>query len=114
MSNTPRLALPYLSTAQAQKELAHNAALNQLDVMTQPVVQAQQNDPPSTPENGQAWIVGDVPTGAWATHAKAIAYYLDGWFFYPAFEGMGFFNIATSKDQKYLSGVWKTSTATYA
>ena len=103
---TPRIALPYLSVAQAQKEMAHNAALNKLDVLTQPVVQAMQNDPPTSPVNGQAWIVGSSPTGAWTGQSGKIGYYLDGWFFYAPFLGMRFYNAALGVDMQYDGSAW--------
>lgn len=104
---TPRIALPYLSVAQAQKEMAHNAALNKLDVMTQPVVRGRQNTPPASFGNGEAFIVGDSPTGAWAGQSGKIAYYLGGWFFYTPFLGMRFFNLEKGTDVMYDGSGWQ-------
>jgi hypothetical protein len=36
-------------------------------------VEAFQNDPPGTPEEGQSWIVDSAPTGDWIGHADEIA-----------------------------------------
>ena len=54
------------------------------------------NDPPGTPAEGDRYIVGGTPTGAWATHAADIAWYTgsawafdnaeEGWFVYVADE----------------------------
>jgi hypothetical protein len=106
---TPRVALPYLSVAQAQKELAHNAALNKLDVLTQPTAEAKQNGPPASPVNGQVYIVDSAPTGVWATKAGYIAYYLNGWFYYAPFIGMQFFNVAEDCFYVYRNSLWEAA-----
>lgn len=41
------------------------------------------NTPPGSPANGDRYIVGTSPTGAWATHANTIAVYRSSaWVFY--------------------------------
>lgn len=45
-------------------------------------VEAIQNDPPGAPTNGQSWIVGDTPTGAWVGKADFVATWVgDDWVF---------------------------------
>jgi hypothetical protein len=71
MSTIPRLALPYILNQQAQKEVTHAAGLNRLDALVQPVVQqVSLNTPPGSPADGQCWIIGTTPTGAWAGQAN--------------------------------------------
>ena len=71
-----RLALPFIATGKAQKELAHNEALALLDLAVQAGVEAVGVDaPPGAPAPGACWIVGSAPSGAWAGHAGAVA----GW-----------------------------------
>jgi hypothetical protein len=58
------------------------------------VINATTNTPPGAPASGDTYIVGSTPTGAWAGHANALAYWAidpqDGvattgiWEFYPA------------------------------
>lgn len=81
MSDTPNLSLPYIEGGQSQKEVTHNQALNALDILTQPNVISFLSVPPSSPINGQAWIVGAAPSGAWAAKEAQIAAWFDGWLF---------------------------------
>ncbi len=64
MSQTGRLGLPYIITAQAQKEVTHNEGLNRLDAFVTPVVADIANAPPASPTVGDLYIVGaQSPTG---------------------------------------------------
>ncbi|WP_322964542.1 DUF2793 domain-containing protein [Sphingomonas fuzhouensis] len=78
-NDTPRWALPLLTAGQAQKEIMHNEALSLLDIVVQPCAEAVGvNTPPGDPVVGQAWIVGDQPTGGWAGRALALAGWTEG------------------------------------
>ncbi|MDB5714260.1 MAG: hypothetical protein JWO15_1657 [Sphingomonadales bacterium] len=91
-----RMKLPFLATAQAQKEATHNEALALLDIAVQPVVQAiAPAGTPSAPVVGQCWVVGPAPTGGWAGQAGALAGWSGGgWRFVAPFEGMTVWSIA--------------------
>lgn len=93
---TPRLGLPFLAAGQAQKEVAHNEALALIDAALCPAVQAVGADrPPAAPGEGQAWIVGASPAGAWAGQAGALAMWTGGgWRFVPPFEGLAVWSLA--------------------
>lgn len=76
---TARLGLPYIAAAQAQKHVTHNAAIRQLDALTQLVVQsATAGTPPGAPSDGQCWFVPAGATGIWAGKAGLIAAYEAG------------------------------------
>jgi hypothetical protein len=80
MSPTPNLALAYLAIGQAQKEITHNDALNDLDALTQlSVLDRTLNTPPASPSTGDTYIIGSSPTGAWSGAAGKIAAYFAGW-----------------------------------
>lgn len=65
MAQTDRLALPLLAAGQAQKEITHNEALGQLDMLVQLiVVSADLSAPPASPAEGQCWIVASGGSGA--------------------------------------------------
>lgn len=82
MSSSPKLALDYLVASQAQKEVTHNHALNDLDALVQPVVISRGlNTAPSSPAEGDAYITGDAPTGVWSGQDKKLAFYYAGWQF---------------------------------
>ncbi len=94
--DTARLALPMLAVAQAQKEITHNEALARIDIVTQPVVEAVGlSTVPTAPLEGQCWIVGSAPAGAWAGRAGALAGWTGGgWRFITPFEGMSAWSVA--------------------
>ena len=82
MTNSPNLGLPYIAAGQAQKEVTHNDAVNDLDVLVQlSVLSRSVNTPPSSPIDGDNYIVGASPTGAWAGMAGKVALYFAGWRF---------------------------------
>lgn len=80
--STPRLALPYLATSQAQKEVTHNEALNRLDAVVQlAVLDRDLTAPPASPVEGDRYIVAAGATGAWAGQDALVASYTAGWQF---------------------------------
>lgn len=89
MDQSPNLLLPYIMAAQAQKHVTHNEAVRALDAIVQlAVLDRHLATPPATPANGDRYIVGASPTGAWSGHAGKIAAYQDGaWAIYPPKEG---------------------------
>ena len=111
---TPRLALPYIQVQQAQKEVAHSEGLVRLDALVQTVVQAVAlNTPPGSPTNGQLWIVGAAPTGAWAGNANRLAQRLDSaWRFYVAATGWRVWDIATAQEWAWTGSAWAATGAT--
>ena len=67
MSTTPNLTLAYIASSQAQKEVTHNAALNDLDFLAKTsAIDHTISTPPAAPNTGDAYIIGPAPTGAWS------------------------------------------------
>lgn len=82
MSNSPNIVMPYLIASQSQKEVTHNDAINDIDCFLQlTVVDHLLNTPPASPNNGDAYIVGSSPTGAWTGYANYVVCYYSGWKF---------------------------------
>jgi hypothetical protein len=110
MSGTPRLALPFLSAGQAQKEFFHNEALQILDMVVAAAVEEEPRDvPPDSSAQGICFIVGSSPTGAWAGKVHNLACYTSGgWRFLPPIEGMCVYVKATSVWATYRAGAWET------
>jgi hypothetical protein len=83
----PRSTAPYLTVGQDGKENTVNEAIATLSVLTVGSAISISNAPPVTPIEGQLYIVGDTPTGAWAAKpnqlAVARANSAGGWKFYP-------------------------------
>ncbi len=113
MPQTSRLGLPYIVTSQAQKEVTHNASLDILDALLQAaMVSVSVNTPPGSPVAGDCYIVGTSPTGAWASHAKALAYYTTGWNFIAPWEGLTVWAKDANALYTYDGTNWGVSVAT--
>lgn len=108
MPITPRFALPLLAVAQAQKEVTHNEALILLDALIHAAVEAGPlAAPPASPIDGQCWIVGAVPTGAWAGQGNAIAIWAGGgWRFAAAREGMRATRLTDGAQLRFDGAEW--------
>ncbi len=79
MSATARLNLPYIAPLQAQKQVSYNEAMATLDQLVQPVVLSRSlATPPASPVEGDTYLVGPAPDGAWAGHAHSFAIWRDG------------------------------------
>lgn len=98
MADTPNLDLPYLAANQSQKHVTVKDALRRLDALVQVSVQsAVRATPPGNPSEGQRWIVGASPTGAWAGHAAHLAAWQEGaWAFYVPLDGWIAFDANTN------------------
>ncbi|HEY0316382.1 MAG TPA: DUF2793 domain-containing protein [Sphingomonas sp.] len=105
---TARLALPFITSGQAQKELFHNEALARIDALLQPAVESVLVDtPPAAPSPGQCWIVGTSPSGAWAGQALAIAACTDdGWRFVAPRPGMLVWSLADALPAAFDGADW--------
>lgn len=74
MASTPNIGLPYLVTAQAQKEITHNEALVLIDAVISGLVEECHVDlPPVSPPIGRCWIVGQNPEDEWDVYPKHLA-----------------------------------------
>jgi len=104
---TPVLGLEEWESAQAQPEVTVNEAVRWLECFASLVVASQAvNDPPSG-SDGDRYIVGAIPTGAWAGHALQIALFMgDAWDFRVAPEGAIAWVLDEDAAFRYLSGVW--------
>jgi hypothetical protein len=82
MATEPRLDLPYIATAQAQKETVYNEAILTLGRLVQTSVLGVQNDDPQvlspSPTEGDGWIVmGSSPatSGDFVDHENDLAFW---------------------------------------
>lgn len=87
---TPRLRLAQLVSLQELNAVTWNEALAQLDTLIDLYLLGRDVDtPPANPADGDAWLIGSVPTGAWSGYAGKIAVCLDGaWRFHAPFNGL--------------------------
>lgn len=91
-------------------DTALRALLRGLDVLVQPVVkQALLNTPPASPSNGDSYIVGTAPTGAWAGQGNKVARYSSvttGWDFFTPKQGWKLYDQTTSTRYEYTGSAW--------
>ncbi len=112
MSQTSRLGLAFIDVGQAAKEFTHNEALRLIDIVAAAAVESVgSNAPPASPVDGQCFIVGTAPTGAWAGHAWAIAGYAPGgWRFVEAIAGMNALDKTSGQTAAYDGIAWTVGT----
>ncbi len=89
MSTTPDLGLPLLVSLQSQPDVTHNEALILLQAMLGGA-KTITNTPAGSPADGDVYICGAAPTGAWAGKANKIAIRYGGaWRFVPNVDSAG-------------------------
>lgn len=86
---TPNLKLPYIAAAQAQKHVTHNEALRNLDAIVHlAVLDRDLSSPPTSPANGDRYLIGTSASGNWSGNSGKIGAYQDGaWEFIQPREG---------------------------
>lgn len=110
MSDTsPRLSLPFLAPAQAQKHVTHNEALMRLDMLTQLTLEGiAQTAPPATPQEGQVWAVGAAPSGDWADQPNTLAAFVNGgWLFIAPVTGWQAVSTADNTPLVWTGSAWE-------
>lgn len=104
-SATPRLGLPLLFAGQAQKEFYVNEAHARLDALLHGAIEAEANDPPTAPTEGECWLVGTAPTGEWDGHAGELACREAGtWLFVTPRDGIRLLDRSTGQLKLYRGG----------
>lgn len=107
MSTSPNLGLAYLVASQAQKEVTHNEAVNDLDCLVQLSVTSRTvSVPPVSPVEGACYIVGPSPTGAWSGQSGKVAFYFSGWHFKTPKSGWIAFVQSETKFCAYSGSSW--------
>lgn len=106
---TPILEMDELAAAQSQPEVIVNAALRALEAAMQISALGYQNAPPGSPAEGDRYLVGSTPTGAWSGHAQEVAYYSGGWQFLEPMNGWRAY-VAGQGDLRFDSATWVTAT----
>ncbi len=110
-SQSPRFRLPFLFAAQAQKEFFVNEALARIDLLLHPAIEAERADPPSSPQDGEAWLVGENATGAWSGMDGRLAGHVAGdWAFADPADGMRIWDRDTAQWIVHI-GTWQRISA---
>ena len=106
-SVTPRFGLPYLFAAQAQKEITVNELAARLDSLVSCTIEASQAAPPTSPLDGQTWLVANGASGAWAGQAGKLAARIGGgWTFLSPPPGMVVHDQARGAVRRF-AGSWQ-------
>jgi hypothetical protein len=96
---------------QSQKEFFVNEAHALVDALLHPAIEGEADAPPSAPAQGESWLVGDAPSGAWADQAgKLASYQAGGWIFASPREGMSVLDRATGQGIRYRDGWQRPAT----
>jgi Protein of unknown function (DUF2793) len=107
-SKSPRYELPMLFPGQAQKEAWVNEALARLDAIVHCTVEGERPDPPASPAEGEAWLIGTAPTGSWTGKSAMVASRQAGnWLFVAPRDGMRIFD-RSNKRERVFSTTWKS------
>lgn len=113
MTDTPRLALPVIEAAQAQKHVTHNQALVLLDALTQLTVESRTLiAPPASPADGACYIPTTGASGAWAGWDGQIALFsAGGWLRILPVSGLKAWVKAERLTLTYEDGAWRDGIA---
>jgi len=78
------LSLPYIQPSQAQKHVTHNEGMRRLDILVQmAVLAADETPPPTSPNDGDRYIIPAGATGDWSGNVGKVAVFENGgWVFY--------------------------------
>lgn len=106
---TPRLSLPLILPAQAQKHVTHNEALRLLDTVAQLVLEGiDATAPPETAAEGAVWALGPAPSGAWEGERGKLALRVEtGWMFLSPQEGWQGWDRQTQSLRVWSAGAWQ-------
>jgi hypothetical protein len=90
MTTSVDLGIPYIASKQGTPEVTHNDALNLLQMLVSGVADRALDTPPGSPAQGDTYILGSSPTGAWAGHANKLAgWFGTAWVFLPGNDSAG-------------------------
>lgn len=110
-SASPRFAIPFLFAGQAQKEFFVNEAHALVDALLHAAIEGEDDVPPSAPEEGECWLVGETPTGAWTDHAGSLASYQGGdWVFAAPRDGLRVLDRSSGQDIRFRDGWQRPAT----
>jgi hypothetical protein len=99
-----------LFAGQAQKEFFVNEAHSLLDLLLHPAVEGEAELPPTTPGEGECWLVGSNPSGEWVDHAGQVASWQAGaWLFAAPRDGMHLLDRSNGQSLFFRTGWQRAS-----
>lgn len=109
MTTSALLAITELAATQQDRAVTVNEAIAKLETAAGhvPAKQVLLNTPPGSPAEGDTYVAGTAPTGAWAGQANKIARYENGaWIFLPVREGLMADDALTDTVYRYSGSAW--------
>ena len=106
--DTPNLGLSLMKAAQVQTHVTHNETLQSLDAIVQlSAISINITAPPSSPSDGDTYIIGSSATGDFSGHDKEVVYY-DGtnWLFHTPKKGWLAWDQSNSTIIYYDGSAW--------
>ncbi len=74
-------------------------------MLLHPAIKGEANDPPAAANEGDCWLAGDLPTGAWADHAGDLACLQSGnWVFTTPRNGLRVYDEGAGQNRLYVNG----------
>ena len=111
-SGTPLLSIPELIENQSAKYITHNEALALLEGLITRALSRSNSGPPSSPSEGDTYIVDDN-SGDWsdASIGDIAHYYSGAWHFVTPIEGLSIWCVDEAGSVYYDGSVWRISFA---
>lgn len=107
MAVTPRLGVLMMASNMAAKEQVFNEAILSFDALfSGSVISAAITTPPSSPADGDCYVVPAGATGAWSGKTNKIAFAYNGWQFVTAPTQYRVYNQATSQFIRFNGSTW--------
>lgn len=107
-----KLAIEEMASTQEDRSPTFNAAIARLEVMALgcSAEDILLDTPPGSPAEGDVYVLGTSPTGAWSGHALDITYYYNGaWEFIDPYDGLIAYAKNEDKYYRYKTGYgWET------
>ena len=98
-----------MPAGQAQKEGHVNEALARIDAALHAAIEGELAVPPTSPAEGQCWLIAASDSGAWAGRSGQLASYAGGnWLFIAPRDGLRVLNRASGQEIRY-HGAWKVA-----
>ncbi|PHR56630.1 MAG: hypothetical protein COA43_13470 [Robiginitomaculum sp.] len=110
MYKSPRLQLPYIAPAQAQKHVTHNEALQVLDAITQMSVKSRtQIYPPTHPKKGESYLVPENAQEGWGNQSGKLTIWEGSmWHYYQPQNGWRAWDEQQSELLIFSQNIWES------